>query len=109
MRPGGVRLHASEDVRQVRDGVHAVLLAGRDERVEHGVVLARLLVADEELVRATDCNATEPGFGGIVVGWDRRVPQEAPERFVVPEDVADRFRHPGAGVEPGRGPDIGPG
>jgi hypothetical protein len=47
---GRVALHADEDVREVVDGVHAVRLAGGDERVEAGQVLARLVRPDKQEV-----------------------------------------------------------
>ena len=40
---GGVGLHAEEHVGGVLDGVHAVQLAGGDERVQAGQVLAGLV------------------------------------------------------------------
>ena len=43
----GMGLHAREHVGQVRDRVHAVLLAGGDERVEDREVLAGLLVSEK--------------------------------------------------------------
>jgi hypothetical protein len=47
---GRVRLHAQEDVGEVVDRVDAVRLAGGDERVETGQVLASFVVTDEEEV-----------------------------------------------------------
>jgi hypothetical protein len=45
-------LHADEHVGEVVDGVDAVRLAGRDERVEAGQVLAGVIGPDEEKVLA---------------------------------------------------------
>jgi hypothetical protein len=47
---GGVRLHAQHDIGEVIDRVHLVRLAGGDEGVEAGQVLAGVVVADEEEV-----------------------------------------------------------
>jgi hypothetical protein len=43
-------LHADENVGEVVHRVHAVRLAGGDERVEPGQVLAGVVVPDEEEV-----------------------------------------------------------
>jgi hypothetical protein len=54
-----VRLHAEEDVGKVGDGVHAVHLARRDERVEAGEVLAGFVCPDEEEVLAAERGDTQ--------------------------------------------------
>jgi hypothetical protein len=56
---GGLRLLAEEDVREVGDGVYAVHLALRDERVEAGEVLAGLVVSDEEPVSCAQGGGAE--------------------------------------------------
>src|ERR1700733_8817051 len=94
-----VGLDAGEHVRQVRDGVHAVFFARRDERVEHGVVVTRLLVSDKEVVRSAERDAAEPSLGWIIVRWDGRVSKEASERTEVPQKISDRLRDTGAGFE----------
>jgi hypothetical protein len=43
-----MRLNACEHVGQVRDGVHAVFLAGRDQRLENGEIMAGLLVTHDD-------------------------------------------------------------
>jgi hypothetical protein len=46
---GRVDLHADEDVGEVVERVHSVRLAGRNERVEAGEVLAGFVVSDPAL------------------------------------------------------------
>ena len=43
-------LHAQEHVGEVLDGIHAVRLAGRDERIEAREVLTGLVVPDKQEV-----------------------------------------------------------
>ena len=59
------------------------LLAGRDERVEDGEVLAGVLVAEEEVVPAPESHAAKRGFSDVVVRRDRREAKEAAERAEV--------------------------
>jgi hypothetical protein len=53
---GRVLLHPGEHVGEVLDGVHAVLLARGDERIEHGEVLSHLLVPEKQVVRSSEGN-----------------------------------------------------
>src|SRR5258708_35130276 len=93
-----MRVHAREHVGQIRDRVHAVLLAGRDERVEDREVLAGLLVAEKKIVRAPQGHTAQRSFSDVVVGRDRRVSEEASERAEVAEADSERFAHPPAGL-----------
>jgi hypothetical protein len=63
---GRVGLHADEHVGEVVDGVHAVRLARRDERVQAGQVLAGVIGPDEEDVLASQCADAQRALGGIV-------------------------------------------
>lgn len=72
-----MRVHASEDVGEVVDGVDAVLLARGDERVEHGEVVTGVLVAEEKVVASAERYAAERSLSDIVVWWDGGEAQEA--------------------------------
>jgi hypothetical protein len=96
---GRVGLDAGEHVGQVGDRVDAVLLAGGHERVEASEVVAGILVADEEEIRATQGDAPQAGLGDVVVRGDRGEAQEAAERPVVVEQVSDRPAHSGTRLE----------
>jgi hypothetical protein len=61
-----VRLHAEEDVGEVGDRVHPVHLAGRDERVEAGQVLAGFVRPDEEEVLPSEGGDAERPLGGVM-------------------------------------------
>jgi len=61
-----VSLDAEENVGEVGDGVDAVHLAGGDERVEAGQVLAGVIVSDEEEVLSSECGDTEGALGGVM-------------------------------------------
>ena len=82
-------MDADENVREVVDGVDVVLLAGGDERVENGEVVAGFLAGDEEVVLATEGDATKAGLGDVVVGRDGGVSKEAAELADVAEDVSN--------------------
>jgi len=64
---GRVSLDAEENVGEVGDGVDAVYLAGGDERVEAGQVLAGVIRAHEEEVLAPERGDAERALGDIVV------------------------------------------
>ena len=78
-----MRLHAQQDVREVGDRVHAVHLAGPDERVEAREVLAGFVGADEEEVLAPERGDAERALGGIVVDGQVRVGEEERQRVPV--------------------------
>ena len=65
---GRVSLHAHEHVGQVVDRVDAVLLARRDKRVEHGEVVPRFFVAEEQVIASPEGNTPERSLGNIVSG-----------------------------------------
>src|SRR5690606_24706599 len=49
-----VGLHPHQHVGEVGRGIQAVTFGRGDERVEDGVVFTRLLVVEEEVIRATE-------------------------------------------------------
>jgi len=83
MREAGWRWHAHQDVCEVGDGVGVVGLAGGDERVEAGRVLAGVVGADKQA--GSSCGPGRPrggALGGVCVDRQVRVGQE--ERECVP-------------------------
>src|ERR1700722_2445989 len=94
-----MRLYADEHVGQIGDGVDAVFLAGRDECVEDGEVVAGLLVAEEEVVRAPESDPAQRSLRDVVVWRNRGVTEETSKGAVVSEQIADRLSHPRAWLE----------
>jgi hypothetical protein len=85
-----VIVDAGEHVGEVVDGIMAVLLTGVDERVEHGVVVARSLVAEKEKIGAAHRAADVEPLGGAVVDRNHSIGEESTERDVVIQHVANR-------------------
>ena len=73
-------LDADEHVGEVRVRVHAVCLARRDDRVEHGEILAGLAVSDEHEVFAPESHDAQGVFSTVVVDGDSRVVEVARQR-----------------------------
>ena len=55
---GWVVLHSEQHISEICQGIDPMLFAGRDERVEHGEVVARILVAEEQIIHSTQRCAT---------------------------------------------------
>jgi len=94
-----MRVHAREDVGDVVDGIHAVLLATRDERVEDCEIVAGIFTPDEEKILSAECDATEAGFCDVVVWRDGGESKEAPELAKVAQEIADGATETGAWLE----------
>lgn len=62
----GMSLDPGEDIREVRDRIHPVLLARCDKCVEHSMVMPGFLVTDEEEVRPSESDPAQSGFCHIV-------------------------------------------
>ncbi len=86
-------LHADEQIGKVVDRVDTVRLAGRDERVEAGQVLAGLVGSDEEEVLAAEGGDAERPLRGVVVDGQVRVGEEQRQRVPLAERVADGLAH----------------
>ena len=98
--PCGMGVDALEDVGEVLDGIDAALVARVDQCVEHGVVEAGGLVADEEEVGAPHRRAAEGALGAVVVGRQRDVAREERQRAAVLQEVRDGAREGRARVMP---------
>jgi len=53
-----VPLHSKQHIREIRQSIDPMLLTGGDERVENSEVVARVLVAEEQVVHSTQRRAT---------------------------------------------------
>ena len=98
-RAGWMRVHAREDVGDVIDGIHAVLLAARDECVEDGEIVASVFVSDKEKILSAECDATEPRFRDVVVRCDSGESEEASELTEVAQEITDGAPETGTRLE----------
>jgi hypothetical protein len=78
-------LHANEHVGEVLDRVDVVRIAGGDQRVEPGQVLAGGVIADEEEVLPAEGADPERPLGLIVVERQGGVGEEEAERVPLVE------------------------
>ena len=98
-RSSRMSLHTEQDVREIFERVDRVLLARGDERVEDREVVASLFVADEEVVRSPERDASKRGLGDVVVRRDGRVAKKASEFAEVTKQISDRAPHRRAWLE----------
>ncbi len=96
---GRVGLHAEQDVRQVRDRIDAMLLAGCHQSVEHTQINASLFVGHKKKIRPSQSDPSQCGLCLVVVWRQRRIPQKTTELSEVSGDVTQRLGQRGAGVE----------
>lgn len=99
---------ALEDVDQIGVGVHAVELAGLDERGDDGLVLGPAVGAGEEGILAIQGDRPDRPLDHIGVELDAAVVEEADQPVPVPEGIADGLGEAGLarkagklGLEPG--------
>ena len=95
----GMRLNAQDHIGEICVWVDRIFLARCDECVEDREIFAGLFVPDEEEIGTPEGNATEAGFGGVVVGWNRCEAKKTAERFAMTEKIVRRFAHRRARLE----------
>ncbi len=78
-------------VAEVGNRIDLVRLAGGDDRVKSGEVLAGIFVSDKEKIFATERGDAQGSLGAVVVYGDTCVVEETGERCPLIQCVADRF------------------
>src|ERR1700753_1032921 len=87
---GWVIADARQHVDEIREGIDAARLTGRDERVQAGEVLAGFQVANKQEVLPSERDESQRAFRGVVVQRDASIGEETTEFDPMSDRVADR-------------------
>ena len=87
----GVGGDAEEEVAQVAEGVESVVFGTLNQAVVDGGGVAPAVAAHEEVIFASDADAAQPLFGGVVVDVEIAVVEVAVQGLPLVEGVVDGF------------------